>query len=135
MEPLVIVTLLVATIFVVGRGGYVIAPRATADFYRRSVFSTNSRVRALGGALLVLVAVPLLVTVSQAPAGPGGMLVLLNVLGWLAAAAGLWVIAMPGVCRRLAGRFLEASDCALRIRGALGVAFGLFLGRYALFVL
>jgi len=135
MEPVAIVALFVGTLYIAGRGGYVIAPRATADFYRRTVFGSDGRVRALGGALLVLLAVPLLVTVNQAPGGPGGILLLLNVLGWVAAAAGLWVVAVPGVCRRLAGRFFEVSDSALRIRGALGVAFGLFLGWNALFVL
>ena len=136
MEPIVIVALFVGVLYVAGRGGYVIAPKAIAGFYRRTVFGSDGRVRALGGALLVLVAVPLLVTVRQAPAAPGGILVALNVLGWLAAGASLWVVVAPGLCRRLANRkLLHASDLALRSIGVLSVAFGLFLGWNALFVL
>ncbi len=136
MEPVAIVTLFVGALYVAGRGGYVIAPRATADFYRRTVFRTDGSVRVFGGAMLILVAVPLLGTVRNAPVAPDGILVILEVLGWLAAAAGLCVVAAPGVCRRLADRkLLDASDSVLRSIGVLSVAFGLFLGWNALFVL
>jgi uncharacterized protein YjeT (DUF2065 family) len=136
MEPVAIVTLFVGVLYLAGRGGYVIAPRATADFYRRTVFHTDGSVRAFGGAMLVLVAVPLLVTVRQAPVAVGIIVVILKALGWLAATAGIWVVATPGVCRRLADRkLIDASDSALRSIGLISVAFGLFLAWNAFFVL
>ena len=136
MEPVAVVTAFVAALYVVARGGLVIAPKATAAFYRRTIFATDARVRLLGIGLLVLAAVPLVVTTRQAPPAQGSILILLQGLGWITAAVSVWLIAAPGLGRRLvAERLLRAPNSVLQIRGALGVAFGLFLGWAAFFVL
>ena len=135
MEPVAIVTLFMGVLYLAGRGVYVVAPRATADFYRRTVFRSDRSVRVFGGALLVLVAATLLVIVPQAPVAVGVIVVILKVLGWLAAAVGICVVAAPGLCRGLADRkLIDASDSALRSMGVLSVAFGLFLAWNAFFV-
>ena len=137
MEPIAIVTAFVAALYIVGRGPLVVAPAATVAFRRRLLYSTPGRLRIFGGLLLVLVAAPLIVTARQARAAQGDIAIWIEGFGWFAAAAAVWVIAVPGLWQRLADSFWDAaSDPALRRAiGVLNVAFGLFLGWVAFFVL
>lgn len=135
MEPVAVVTLFVAFLYVVGRGAYVVSPRATAEFYGRTFFSTDGRLRVFGAALLILMALPLIATARQAT-GPRDVLTLLTAFGWLAAAGSSWALIGPGHLRKLINRRLSGlSDAALRALGVVSVAFGVFLGAVALFVL
>ena len=60
MEPVAIVTAILAALYIVCRGPLVVAPAATVDCYRR-MLSTPGRTRVLGG-LLALLAAALLIT-------------------------------------------------------------------------
>jgi len=136
MEPIAVVTAFVAVLYIVGRGGYAVAPAATVAFYRRVIFSTPGRIRTFGLGLLLLVAAPLIITARQAPATQTDGTVWLQALGWLAAVASIVIILAPGHTRRLVEwKFLGASEPVLRTLGVLGVAFGFFLGWVAFFVL
>ena len=66
MEPVAIVTAFVAALYIVGRGPLLVAPAATAAFYRR-LLSTPGRVR-IFGCLLIPLAAALVVTARQARA-------------------------------------------------------------------
>jgi hypothetical protein len=129
MEPIAIVTALVAVLYIVGRGGLAVAPTATAAFYRRQLANPR-RIQIFGG-LLVLIAAALVLTARQSRAAHGDITILLEVLGWLTAAGAVWVIAAPGPLRRL----YSASDSTLRVFGIVNLIFGLCLGWVAFFVL
>ena len=60
-----------------------------------------------------------------------------EILGWIAAAAVVWCTLAPASLQRFANSFWDAvSDPTLRrALGVLNVAFGLFLGWVAFFVL
>jgi hypothetical protein len=60
MEPIAIVTALLAALYIVGRGPLVIAPAATVEVYRR-MLSSSGRIRVFGSSLALL-AVPLVVS-------------------------------------------------------------------------
>lgn len=137
MEPLAIVTAILAALYIFGRGGpLVVAPTATAALYRRLNFSTPGRMRILGVLLFVVVAAPLIVTARLARAAHGDITVWLEGFGWFAAVAMVWVIAAPRFWQRLADSFWSsASDRALRAIGVLNIAVGLGLGWIAFFVL
>lgn len=127
MQPLAVVTLFLGTMYVAGRGGFALAPRSTASFYRRTLCASERRMRLLGAFLLLSVAVPLVVTVRGA-SGPEALLALLQILGWVSAVVSVSMLAAPDVLRRFVSeRLLGASDSFLRIRGILGVGFGGFL--------
>ncbi len=136
MEPIAIVTAFVAALYIVGRGPLLVAPAATVAVYRRLIFSTPGRIRIFGG-LLVLIAVPLIVTARQARADSGDITFLIEGLGWLAAASAVLVLAAPGLFQRWASSFWDAvsTPALLRAIGALNVAIGLGLGWVAFFVL
>ena len=133
MEPVAIVTAFVAALYIVGRGPLVVAPAATAAFYRR-LFSTPGPIRVFGG-LLVLLAVALIVTARQARAAQGDITILIEGIGWLTAVAALWPIATPGFFQRCIFLFYSTPDEFLRTIGALNVFIGLCLGFVAFFVL
>ena len=133
MEPIAIVTAFVAALYIVCRGPFVVAPAATAAFYRR-LFSTAGRVRIFGG-LLVLLAAALIGTARQAHAAHGDITFLIEGLGWMAAAAAVWLIVAPGTWWRLADKFFSASNPSLRTIGVLNIAIGVGLGWVAFFVL
>ncbi len=135
MEPIAIVTAFVAALTIAGRGGLLFAPAATVDVYRRMT-STLRRVRILGGVLLVLIAGPLIVTARQAHPDHADTTILLEGLGWIGAFAGGVLIAVPDLYQRFAlSVFDKAADPVLRALGAVNIAFGLFLGWVAFFVL
>ncbi len=134
MEPVAIAAAFVAALYIAGKGPLLVAPAATAAFYRR-LLSTPVRIRIFGG-LLVLLAVALIGTARQAHAAQGDITFLIEGLGWLSAAAGVWVIAAPKLWRRLMDWFYSSStDPALRAIGTLNIAIGLGLGWVAFFVL
>ena len=133
MEPVAIVTAFVAALYIVGRGPLLVAPAATAAFYRR-LLSTPGRVQILGG-LMVPLAAALIVTARQARAAQGDITILIEGFGWFTAAAAVLVIAAPGPWQRLFNSFYSSSDPALRAVGALNIAIGLFFGWVAFFVL
>ena len=135
MEPIAIVTAILAALYIVGRGPLVVAPGATVAVYRR-MFSTTGRIRVFGS-LLVPLAVALVVTARQARAEAGDITILVEVMGWLSAAAAVWVIVAPGTVQRFVTSFWDAvpSDSARRAIGALNIAFGLCLGWVAFFAL
>ncbi len=135
MEPIALVTALFAILVLLARGPLVVAPTATLAVYRRLI-STAGRLRILGGGLALLAA-PLIVTARHARADHGGFAMGIEGLGWLLAAAAVWLVVTPRLYQRLAYSILDAvSDPALlRAGGTLGVALGLGLLWVAFFVL
>jgi uncharacterized protein YjeT (DUF2065 family) len=133
MEPIAVITALLAALFIVGRGPFVFAPAATADFYRR-LFSKLGSVRIFGG-LLFLLAVAMIVTARQARAAPGDIAFFIEGVGWFAAVAALVPIAFPGFSQGCILLFCSTPDDFLRTIGALNIAIGLVLGFIAFFVL
>ena len=134
MDPLAIVIACWAAFYIFFRGPLLVAPEAWVGFERRLMYATTGRLRIFGGAMLVLLAAPLVVTARQTQ---GSIAFWAEGFGWFAAASMVWFIAAPGPWKR----FLESlwdllSDPPLlRAMGALGLAFGLFLGWVALFAL
>ena len=135
MEPIAVVTAFVAALYIVGRGPLLVAPAAWRARLLR-LHSTPGRIRILGGVLLILIALPLIVTARQAPAAQRDITIWLEGFGWFAAVMMVWVIAAPGAWHRLAESFWgAASQPTRRAIGALNVAVGLFLGWVAFVVL
>jgi len=133
MEPVAIVTAFVAALYIMGRGPFLVAPAATAAFYR-SLLSTPRRVRIFGG-LMVLLAAALILTAHQARATHGGITMLIEVFGWYAATVAVWLIAAPGPWQRLMDSFLSPPNEPLRAIGALNVVIGLVFGLVAFLVM
>ena len=136
MEPLAIVMAYLAAFYIVLRGPLLVAPKAGVAFERRLMYATTGRMRIFGGLMLVLYA-PLIVTARQAHTTQGDITLWIEGFGWFVAAFAVWFIAAPGRWKRFFDSFWDAvSDPpVLRAFGALGVAFGLFLGWVAFFVL
>ncbi|MGE4605265.1 MAG: hypothetical protein AAEJ52_00820 [Myxococcota bacterium] len=136
MEPMAIVMAFLAVFYIVFRGPLVVAPRAAIAFERR-LYATTGRLRSFGWVILVLYAAPLILTARQAHTAPGDAAVWIERFGWFAAASAVWIIATPGPWKRFMDSFWDAvSDPpVLRAIGVLSVAFGLFLGWVAFFVL
>jgi uncharacterized protein YjeT (DUF2065 family) len=124
MEPIAIVTAIVAALYIVGRGPLIVAPTATAAFYRR-VLSTPGRFR-MFGVLLVLLGAALIVTARQAQATQGGITIFIEGFGWFTAAVAVLVMAAARPFQRLFDSFYAPPNEPLRGLGVLSVAFGLF---------
>ena len=122
MEPVAIVTALVAALYILGRGPLIFAPTATAALYRR-MLSTPGRVRVFG-ALLVPLAVALIITARLDRTA--GITVFIEGFGWFTAVAALLVIAAARPFQRLIDSFYAPPNEPLRGIGVLSVAFGLF---------
>ena len=137
MEPIAIVVAYLAVVYIVLRGPLLVAPEAAVVLERRLMYATVRRLRIVGGLILVLFAAPLIVTARQARSAQGEIALWIETFGWFVAAAAIWIIAAPGPWKRFFESFWDAvSDPpVLRALGALGVAFGLFLGWVAFFVL
>ena len=133
MEPVAIVTAFVAALYIVGKGPLLVAPAATAAFYRR-LLSTPGGVRIFGG-LLVLLAAALIVTARQARDAQGGITILIEGFGWITAVAAVWPIAAPGAFQRLMDAFYAPPNEPLRAVGALAVVVGLVFGLVAFSVM
>jgi cytochrome bd-type quinol oxidase subunit 2 len=134
VEPIAVVTALLAVLILAVRGPLVIAPTATLNVYRRWI-STPGRIRLMAG-VLALLAVPLIVTGRPARVEHGGIAMGIEGLGWFMAAVAAWLLATPRLYQRLAYTIFDAiSDpAALRAMGVFAVAIGLGLGWLAFFV-
>ncbi|MCP5058391.1 MAG: hypothetical protein GY937_16940 [bacterium] len=135
MEPLAIVTAIVAVLIIASRGPLIFAPTATLDTYRRWL-STLGRIRLIGAVAAVL-AVALLVTGGKADAEHSGIAAGIVGLGWLMMGAAFWLVLAPRHYRRVVyGLFDAVSDpTVLRVVGVFAVSIGLGLGWIAFFVL
>ena len=134
MERIAIVTAFVGILYIVGRVGHVVAPTATVAHYRR-LSSSPGRIRFLGVLLLVLVAVPLIVTARQARPGKGDITIWIEGFGWLVTGLMVFVVAAPSWWQRFASSYWDAEPAQLRIHSLFKVSFGLFLCWVAFFVL
>ena len=137
MEPIAIVVAYLAVVYIVLRGPLLVAPEAAVVLERRLMYATARRLRIVGGLILVLYGAPLIVTARQARTAQGDIALWIEAFGWFVAAVAIWIITAPGPWKRFFDSFWDAvSDPpVLRALGALGVAFGLFLGWVAFFVL
>jgi uncharacterized protein YjeT (DUF2065 family) len=133
MEPVAIVTAFVAALYIVGKGPLLVAPAATAAFYRR-LLSTRGRVR-IFGSLLVLLAAALIVTARQAREAQGGITILIEGFGWITAASAVWTVAASGSFQRLMDAFYAPPNEPLRAFGAFGLVAGLVFGMFAFSVM
>ncbi len=133
MEPVAIITACVAALYIVGKGPLLVAPAATAAFYRR-LFSTPGDVRIFGG-LLVMLAAAMIVTARQARDAQGGISILIEGFGWITAVAAVWPVTAPGAFQRLTDAFYAPLNGPLRAVGALAVVVGLVFGLVAFSVM
>lgn len=135
MEPVAILTAILAALYIVCRGPLVVAPAATVDCYRR-MLSTPGRIRVFGG-LLALLAAALLITARQARVVHGDITFVPEAFGWAAGVAGVWVIAAPGPWQRLFDSFWDAipTPALRRAIGVFNIGLGLILGWVAFFAL
>jgi len=134
MEPIVVVTAILGAMYIVGRGGLLLAPTETVAFYRR-MYSTTKGMR-IGAAVLGFIAPALIITARQARATHGEITDVIQIIGWIAAVAAVWVIAAPSLWQRLFEKTLySASKPTLRAIGVLNLAVGLFFLWVAFFVL
>ncbi len=134
MDALAIVIACWAAFYILFRGPLLVAPKTWVSFEQRLMYATPGRLRIFGGAVLVLLAAPLIVTARQRQ---GSIAFWAEGFGWLVAASMVWFIAAPGFWKRLLEIFWGVlSDPPLRrMMGVLGLAFGLFLGWVAIFAL
>ena len=134
MDALAIVIAWWAALYILFRGPLLVAPEAWVSFEQRLMYATPGRLRIFGGVILMLFAAPLIVTARQAQ---GSIAFWAEGFGWIAAASMLWFIASPGFWKRFLESFwgVLSDPTLLRTMGALGLAFGLFLGWVALFAL
>ncbi len=122
MEPVAIVTALVAALYILGRGPLIFAPTATAAFYRRMP-STPGRVRVFG-AMLVPLAVALIITARLDRTA--GITIAIEGFGWFTAVAAVLVMVAAEPFQRLMDSFYAPPNEPLRGIGVISVAFGLF---------
>ena len=134
MEPLAITIAWWAVFYIVFRGPLLAAPEAWIVIERRLTYASPGRLRIFGGVMLALYAVPLIVTGRQVQ---GGIAFWAEAFGWFAAACFAWILVTPGPWKRFLESFwnVVSDPPLLRAMGAFGVAFGLFLGWLAFFVL
>ena len=137
MDPLAIVTIVLAAAHILSGVPPMVAPSAAIALERRLLYSTPTRLRIVGVSLLALVALPLIVATSDSQAPKAGTALWLSVYAWLSVAALVWTIAAPASCQRFAVSFWEAIDepALRRIYGLFSAGFGFFLGWLALAVL
>jgi uncharacterized protein YjeT (DUF2065 family) len=126
VDALSVLCILLGVLIIVTRGPMIVAPRATLRFYER-LLSTDARVRGIG-----LVIGPLAVALVAFTSGEEGAAGILRALGWLSAAATLWLLAVPSSYRRLAQGVLDFFESSVdpaivRIIGLLAVAIGVAL--------
>ncbi len=126
MEPLSMLCVLIGILIIAVRAPMVFAPSATLRFFDRLI-STDTGIRGIG-----LVIAPLALALVVLARGEGSAARILYALGWIYAAATLWLLAAPGSYRRLArgvlGYFESSVDMAIvRILGLAAVAIGVAL--------
>ena len=133
MDPLSVLCVLIGTLIIAGRGPMIFAPRATLRFFSR-LLSTDARIRGIG-----VVLAPLAVATIALPLGEGEVAGILRVLGWLWAAASLWLLVAPSSYRRFAGGVLEYFETSvdeevIRVLGVVVVAIGVALIYFGIYV-
>lgn len=126
MDPLSGLCVLIGTLIIAGRGPMIFAPRATLRFFN-GLLSTNARIRGIG-----VVLAPLAVATIALPLGEGEVAGILRVLGWLWAAASLWLLVAPSSYRKFAGGVLgyfesSVDEEVIRLLGVVAVAIGVAL--------
>lgn len=127
MDWVSIVCIVVGILIIVTRGPLLFAPTATLQAYDRLIFATHARLRILGACLAILGAALLTL-----PFGVGWLVGFFQVLGWIMAAAAIWILIFPDVFRRI-GRgvfnFFENSvdDAILRFFGFVAAVAGVAL--------
>ncbi len=134
MDPLAVVTAILAALHVLYGAPLIVAPSAAVVLERRVFYSTPARLRMVGVLLLVL-ALPLIATARDARATYGEVFFWLEGLGWFTAASMVWTIAAPRFWQRFLVSFWDAVDepALRRAVGVLTLGFGVFLGWIALF--
>ena len=126
MDSLSILCILIGILIIAVRAPMIFAPSATLRFFDRLI-STDNGIRGIG--LIIAPLALALIVLSRDGEGAAGVL---YALGWIFAAATLWLLAAPGSYRRL-GRsvldYFESSvDMAIvRILGLVAVAIGIAL--------
>lgn len=126
MDSLSILCILIGTLIIAVRAPMIFAPSATLRFFDRLI-STDTGIRGIG--LMIAPLALALVALSRGDEPAAGIL---HALGWLFAAATLWLLAAPGSYRRIARGVLDyferSVDLAIvRIVGLVAVAIGLAL--------
>ena len=134
MEPIAIVTAFVGVLYIVGRGGYLIAPHATVASYRQ-LTSSPRRIRLLGILFLMLVSIPLIFAARQAPAHMAEIAIWLEGFGWVVMAVMMVVVVIPGRWQRFVNAYWDSSPSQLWMHSLLKVGFGVFLVYIAFFLL
>jgi hypothetical protein len=135
MEPVGIFTALTAILVIATRAPLLIVPTATVAFYHWSL-KTLTRVR-LVGVLLAGLGIPIALTAPAVRAAHGASSIALESLGWIMAAAALWLLLAPRNYQTIAFSMLDSvmDDTTLRAVGALGAGIGLVLGWVAFAIL
>ena len=128
MDGSSIFCIVVGILIIVSRGPLIFAPNATLRAYDRLIFATNARLRIHSASGVGILAVSLLLL----PFGEGALAKFFYGLGWVVAAATLWIVLVPDVFRRFARgvlNFFENSvdDAILRFGGLLAVLAGIAL--------
>ncbi len=120
MDRLSILYILIGIVIIAFRAPQIFAPSATLRFFDRLI-STDAGVRGIG-----LVMAPLAVALVALARGEGLGAGILQALGWVFAAATLWLLAAPDSYRRLAHGVLDVFDdpAIVRIIGLVAVAIG-----------
>ncbi len=134
MDPLPILFILTGILIITTRGPLIFAPTASMQLIRQLV-STERRIRLIGLAIA-----PLALAFLFLPLGDGGAAGFLRVLGWIFAAAVLWLSLLPETYRLVAlivvDYFESSVDmAAVRIIGCVAVAIGGAMVYAGLFVL
>ena len=133
MEPLSMLCVLIGVLIIAVRAPMIFAPSATLRFFDRLI-STDTGIRGIG-----LVVAPLASALVVLSRGEGSAAGILHALGWVFAAASLWLLAAPGSYRRLARGVLDyfesSVDMAIvRVVGLAAVAIGVALVYVGIYV-
>ena len=131
MDPLSVLCVLIGTLIIAGP--MIFAPTATLRFFNR-LLATDARIRGSG-----VVLAPLAVATIALPPGEGEVAGILRVLGWLWAAASLWLLVAPSSYRGFAGGVLgyfesSVDEAVIRMLGVVAVAIGVALIYFGIYV-
>ena len=134
MDPLAILCILIGTLMLATRAPLIFAPNATLRFFR-SLTSSDARIRGIG---LLIAPLALTLIVLARDYGPAARL--LQALGWIFAAAALWLLASPGSYRRVAHGVIDVVESSvdvafIRILGLVAVSIGVALIYVGIYVL
>ncbi len=127
MSALAWLCVAVGALVILSRAPLIVFPAQTLDVYRKLI-ATDTRLRALGGVVVVLGLG--LVALAWNAATTAASFVF--ALGWLLLAGAILLLAFPAFYRRLVESFIDlmtlsADPAALRLAGAAGTAVGALL--------